>query len=315
MASPRAQLFCCAPSRVDPLRAFQPLLWDWLCLGSAALGLVGAAGLKALCSRHPRPSSCRPSDGSPIAARTLWAATLASNCLGTAGILARSVLWLAVPPGPGMASLLCVGISTWVQYWFAFHFWAFFCYSLEAFLLLRNPTGRRSLKIYYLFCWGVPATHCLPGIQLLMSPADACYGSPHPLAQVLEVLRYAATYIALTLVFLGSPVLFSRTLQAVPGLLRRGTGMYTASEWSQELQLRRKFFGISMAFFSWYKRTLLILSPIIKSFPDVLNRKSTVVDSCGYSEPTEWVPAHAGILRQEEQLMCQKDDASLEILK
>lgn len=84
MASPRAQLFCCAPTRVDPLRAFQPRLWDWLCLGSAALGLFGVAGLRALCWR--RRASCRPPDG-PLstAAGTLWAAALASNCLGTAG--------------------------------------------------------------------------------------------------------------------------------------------------------------------------------------------------------------------------------------
>ncbi|XP_077164770.1 G-protein coupled receptor 143-like [Paroedura picta] len=267
MASPRAQLFCCAPSRMDTLQAFQPFLWDWLCLGSAALGLCGAAGLNALCRRR-RASSCRPAICPPTAARALRTAGLAANCLGTAGILARSGLWLAVPPGPGVASLLCVGISTWVQYWFAFHFWAFFCYSLEASLLLRNPRGHRSLAIYYLFCWGVPATHCLPGIQLLVAPEDACCGSPRPLAQVMDVLRYAATYVALTLVFLGSPVLFSRTLQAVPALLRRRMGMYTARERSQEMQLRRRFIGISVTFFvCWTANVLHEILLLLQSGP------------------------------------------------
>ncbi|XP_054851815.1 G-protein coupled receptor 143-like [Eublepharis macularius] len=262
MASPRAQRFCCAPSRVDALRAFQPRLWNWLCLGSAALGLLGVAGLKAL----GRQASCRPPEGPPTDAGALWAGSLASNCLGTAGILARSVLWLAVPPGHGTAFPLCVGVLTWVQYWFASHFWALFCYSLEAFLRLRNPTGHRSLAIYYLLCWGVPAIHCLPGIQLLVFPADACCSSPWPLTQVLEVLHYAATYVALTLVFLGSPVLFSKALQTVPALLQRGTGMYTASERSQELQLYRRFIGISVAFAACWtanvlNEILLLLEP------------------------------------------------------
>ncbi|XP_061454457.1 G-protein coupled receptor 143-like isoform X2 [Rhineura floridana] len=257
MASPRLERLCCAlnsSARADPLalRDFQLRVWNGLGLGSAALGLLGVALLRAFCRRFHRrgnnssSASYRPTHGRVATAGSLWAAAIASNCLGTAGILARSALWLAAPFT--MASPLCVVILAWVQFWFISHFWAIFCYSLEAFLLLRNPANHRSLALYCLLCWGVPACQCLPDLLLLMYPAEEHCGSHQALAEVLEVVRYASTYVPLTLVFLGSPLLFSMALHAVPALLRRSKGVYTASERHQEEELRRRFTGILTAF-------------------------------------------------------------------
>ncbi|XP_061454455.1 G-protein coupled receptor 143-like isoform X1 [Rhineura floridana] len=266
MASPRLERLCCAlnsSARADPLalRDFQLRVWNGLGLGSAALGLLGVALLRAFCRRFHRrgnnssSASYRPTHGRVATAGSLWAAAIASNCLGTAGILARSALWLAAPFT--MASPLCVVILAWVQFWFISHFWAIFCYSLEAFLLLRNPANHRSLALYCLLCWGVPACQCLPDLLLLMYPAEEHCGSHQALAEVLEVVRYASTYVPLTLVFLGSPLLFSMALHAVPALLRRSKGVYTASERHQEEELRRRFTGILTAFAACWTANVL----------------------------------------------------------
>ncbi|KAJ6653536.1 hypothetical protein lerEdw1_009116 [Lerista edwardsae] len=261
MASPRALRFCWAPSRAAPaptaaLRDFQLRAWHGLCLGSALLGLLGVLLLGAL-RRHKRGSRRAPDDRLATA-RALRAAAIASGCLGAAddallpaGILVRSVLWLAVPSG--VASPLCILVLTWVQYWFAAHFWALFGYSLEAFLLLRSPAGHRSVALYHLLCWGLPATQCLPGLLLLLllplpPAADERCSASSGLAPILDGVPLAATYVPLALALLGSPVLFSRALRAVPALLRRGVGMYTAGERHREQQLHRKFVGITTAF-------------------------------------------------------------------
>ncbi|XP_053129331.1 uncharacterized protein LOC128335321 isoform X2 [Hemicordylus capensis] len=181
MASPWAQRFCeAAPSKAATstaaaaaatLPAFEAGLWHGLCLGSATLSLLGVALLKALRSHRHRRGSCRASDGRLGTASALRRAALSSGCLGTAGILLRSLLWLAPPSG--LVCPLCILTLIWVQYCFVSHFWALFCYSLEAFLLLRDPTGHRSLTLYYLLCWGVSTIQFLPGLQLLMAPPDA----------------------------------------------------------------------------------------------------------------------------------------------
>ncbi|XP_053129329.1 G-protein coupled receptor 143-like isoform X1 [Hemicordylus capensis] len=256
MASPWAQRFCeAAPSKAATstaaaaaatLPAFEAGLWHGLCLGSATLSLLGVALLKALRSHRHRRGSCRASDGRLGTASALRRAALSSGCLGTAGILLRSLLWLAPPSG--LVCPLCILTLIWVQYCFVSHFWALFCYSLEAFLLLRDPTGHRSLTLYYLLCWGVSTIQFLPGLQLLMAPPDARCSSHQPLAEVLAVAHCAASYVPLTLVLLGSPVLFSRALAAVPALLQRDVGRYTASERRQQQQLRRRFLCIMATF-------------------------------------------------------------------
>uniref|UniRef100_A0A8C7E0P7 Uncharacterized protein n=1 Tax=Naja naja TaxID=35670 RepID=A0A8C7E0P7_NAJNA len=72
--------------------------------------------------------------------------------------------------------------------------------------------------------------------------------SHHGLAWILETVCYASSFVPLTLVFLGSPVLFYKALQAVPALLRRGRGMQAAGEWHQQQELRRRFMSVMVAF-------------------------------------------------------------------
>uniref|UniRef100_A0A8C5RKW2 G-protein coupled receptors family 2 profile 2 domain-containing protein n=1 Tax=Laticauda laticaudata TaxID=8630 RepID=A0A8C5RKW2_LATLA len=162
------------------------------------------------------------------------------------GILARSVLWLAAPLG-SMPSL-CRLIVVWVQFGFSSHFWALFCYSLEAALLLQNPTSHRSLTPYGLLCWGLPAVQVLLGLLLLTKHQDTNCSSHHGLAWILETVCYASSFVPLSLVFLGSPLLFYKALQAVPALLRRGRGMQAAGEWHQQQELRRRFSSVMVAF-------------------------------------------------------------------
>ncbi|XP_030432311.1 G-protein coupled receptor 143-like [Gopherus evgoodei] len=102
----------------------------------------------------------------------------------------------------------------WVQYFYTAHFWALFCYALEAGQLLRSPAGCRSLTPYYLLCWGLSSTQCLWGIQQLLSPASARCDSQRPLVQALAVAHYTAAYVPLSLVLLLNPLLLSRALCA-----------------------------------------------------------------------------------------------------
>ncbi|CAM5166871.1 unnamed protein product [Natator depressus] len=125
----------------------------------------------------------------------------------------------------------------WVQYFYTAHFWALFCYALEAAQLLRRPAGHRSLTPYYLLCCSLPSTQCLWGVQQLLSPASARCDSQHPLAQALAVAHYTAAYVPLSLVLPVNPLLLSRALCAAAALLRRQMGRYTASEWLPEQQL------------------------------------------------------------------------------
>ncbi|XP_044887009.1 G-protein coupled receptor 143-like isoform X2 [Mauremys mutica] len=223
MASLQLQQFCCQSLATRLVWRFHPQVWNGLCLGSAALGLLGLL-LQAL-ARHRRGCgkvAGRGSESRLRAARGIVAAITASSCLGTAGILSRSVLWLAGPPGSaseppvngtaGFAGPLCTLAVMWVQYFYTAHFWALFCYALEAVQLLRRPAGCRSLTPYYLLCWGLSSTQCLWGVQQLLSPASA------------------------------------RALCAAAALLRGQTGRYTASERLQEQQLRRRFTSITVTF-------------------------------------------------------------------
>ncbi|XP_058010649.1 G-protein coupled receptor 143-like [Ahaetulla prasina] len=255
MASPRALGLCCAPpgspaaaaGLVRLSRQLPP--WPGLALGSAALGLLAAALLAALCRRprHRCSGSCRVSAGGGWApGKALRTAALLGSFLGTAGILARSLLWLAAPLGS--VPPLCRLIVVWVQFGFSSHFWALFCYSLEAALLLQKPTSHRSLTPYCLLCWGLPAIQGLLGLLLLMKPQDMDCSSHHGLAWILETVCYASSFVPLTLVFLGSPVLFYKALQAVPALLRRVRGMQTAGEWRQQQELRSRLMSIMVTF-------------------------------------------------------------------
>ncbi|XP_075771784.1 G-protein coupled receptor 143-like isoform X2 [Pelodiscus sinensis] len=227
MASLQLQQFCCpqAGAATRLLRGFHPRLWNGLCLGSAALGLAGLL-LQALARRRGRGAG-RGSERRLHAARGIVAAITASSWLGTAGILTRSVLWLADPPGSagespangtaGFAGPLCTVAVTWVQYFYTAHFWALFCYALEAVRLLRSPAGCRCE-------WG------------------------RPLGQALAVAHYAAAYVPLSLALCVNPLLLARALRAAPALLRRQTGRYGASERLQEQQLRRRFTSITITF-------------------------------------------------------------------
>ncbi|TFK15251.1 COMM domain-containing protein 5-like [Platysternon megacephalum] len=230
MASLQLQQFCCRSLAPRLVWCFHPPVWNGLCLGSAALGLAGLL-LQAL-ARHRRGCGQAPGRGSENrlrAARGIVAAITASSCLGTAGILSRSVLWLAAPPGSagqppvnrtvtaGFAGPLCTVAVMWVQYFYTAHFWALFCYALEAVQLLRRPAGCRC-------------------------------DSQRPLAQALAVAHYAAAYVPLLLVLLLNPLLLSRALCAAAALLRGQTGRYTASERLQEQQLRRRFTSITVTF-------------------------------------------------------------------
>ncbi|XP_044887008.1 G-protein coupled receptor 143-like isoform X1 [Mauremys mutica] len=259
MASLQLQQFCCQSLATRLVWRFHPQVWNGLCLGSAALGLLGLL-LQAL-ARHRRGCgkvAGRGSESRLRAARGIVAAITASSCLGTAGILSRSVLWLAGPPGSaseppvngtaGFAGPLCTLAVMWVQYFYTAHFWALFCYALEAVQLLRRPAGCRSLTPYYLLCWGLSSTQCLWGVQQLLSPASARCDSQRPLAQALAVAHYTAAYVPLSLVLLLNPLLLNRALCAAAALLRGQTGRYTASERLQEQQLRRRFTSITVTF-------------------------------------------------------------------
>ncbi|XP_067404049.1 G-protein coupled receptor 143-like isoform X2 [Emydura macquarii macquarii] len=256
MASPQLLRFCCLPGSpaAELVRHFHPQLWNGLCLGSAGLGLAGLL-LQAL-ARGCRGRGRLAGPGSErrfCPARGLGAVLAASCWLGTAGILGRSVLWLTASPGSAgqppangtaaFAGPLCIAAVTWVQYFYTAHFWALFCYALEAVRLLRRPAGCRSLAPYYLLCWGVSSTQCLWGIQQLLSPARDSCAAWHP----LTVCHYVAAYVPLALVLLVNPLLLSRALRAAV-LLRRQTGMYTARERLQEWQLRRRFTSITVTF-------------------------------------------------------------------
>ncbi|XP_075771783.1 G-protein coupled receptor 143-like isoform X1 [Pelodiscus sinensis] len=258
MASLQLQQFCCpqAGAATRLLRGFHPRLWNGLCLGSAALGLAGLL-LQALARRRGRGAG-RGSERRLHAARGIVAAITASSWLGTAGILTRSVLWLADPPGSagespangtaGFAGPLCTVAVTWVQYFYTAHFWALFCYALEAVRLLRSPAGCRSLTPYCLLCWGLSSAQCLWGLQQLLDPAPHRCEWGRPLGQALAVAHYAAAYVPLSLALCVNPLLLARALRAAPALLRRQTGRYGASERLQEQQLRRRFTSITITF-------------------------------------------------------------------
>ncbi|XP_075115932.1 G-protein coupled receptor 143-like [Leptodactylus fuscus] len=247
MASLRLPRLCCPERDPGTDLVLGSERYHAICGASAFLGLISLAICYKCCNR-------RQSRAISMGWRILLASTFV-----TSGLLLHSTLCLMAPDFLSSQSWFshfsCVFISTWIHFFCAVLFWAFFCYSLEIDQLFKpNPSERFGL-LYSILCWGGSSLICLHGLLMLVVPSkfqNRC-DSMHGLVQIHDVLLY----IPLLMALLGSPYFLRRAIVGVPVLLKMQSGVYTSCERHKKQTLLRRLFQIFGTFIACWLGNVL----------------------------------------------------------
>uniref|UniRef100_F7CFY2 G-protein coupled receptor 143 n=1 Tax=Macaca mulatta TaxID=9544 RepID=F7CFY2_MACMU len=257
MASPRLGTFCC-PTRdaaTQLVLSFQPRAFHALCLGSGALRL--ALGLLQLLPGRRPAGPGSPATSPPASVRILRAAT-ACDLLGCLGVVIRSTVWLGFPNFVDSISdvnrteiwpaAFCVGSAMWIQLLYSACFWWLFCYAVDAYLVIRRSAGLSTILLYHIMAWGLATLLCVEGAAMLYYPSvSRCErGLDH------AIPHYVTMYLPLLLVLMANPILFQKTVTAVPSvftvasLLKGRQGIYTENERRMGAVIKIRFFKIML---------------------------------------------------------------------
>lgn len=179
----------------------------------------------------------------------------ASDLLGCVGGLVMAVYGIIqlttfyeepqANPDTFAPSLICVVLTTWMQFFYvATIFWSFF-YALDVYLMLKGHEGKFLFWVYFCLAWFVAAVVMGETLYLTFEKRKGFRCVKDNFENMASI--FIGPFVVLIIMFFGMPVIYFLSSRMLSPMLKRG-GVYTNRERRVKAQIQKRFFKIVVIF-------------------------------------------------------------------